>query len=160
MGVFARASGLCDSKVEGWCPPGYFLAPVRPASPSMRNGLCACCCLFFAQPCRTFYFRRTAGTAIKCAYGLFQSLRVRHGRAADRDTETRPEGQQVPRAHRSSCALFLCLNECLPPFEACLASRFAAASTASVTMHAAARMHHGRSPNPKHAGWTGRIAVS
>ena len=75
------------------------------------------------------------------------------------DTETRPEGQNVPRAHRSPCAPFLLLNECLPPFEARLASSFAAAGIACITVHPAARMHRGRPPNPKHAGWTGKIAV-
>ena len=81
---------------------------------------------FYAQPKSTFRFRRTARTAIKCAYDVFQSLRLRRGQPCYRSTKMRPMGQNVPRAHRSSCAPFLRLNECLPPFEARLASRFAA----------------------------------
>src|SRR4051812_10316719 len=121
---------MCDSKVES-----------RDVLPS---GLLPCACLAcFAVDCETafapsavfslhspyklFCFRGTAGTAIKCAYGLFQILQVGREGAGDKDAETRPEGQQIPRAHKSSCALFLCLNRCLPPFEARLASRFAAA---------------------------------
>jgi len=80
-------------------------------------------------------------------------------RCCCKDTQARPKGQNVPRAHRSSCAPFLPLNKCLPPFEARLASSFAAAGPARITMHPAARMHRGRPPNPKHAGWTGKFAV-
>lgn len=130
--------------------PGLLLcACLACFAPRLRSDPCACCCVvFYAQPTSTFCFRGAAGTAIKCAYGLFQSHPGGAWNGRGRDAETRPEGQSVPRAHRFSCALFLYLNECLPPFEARLASRFAAASAASVTMHAAARMHRGRPHNP------------
>jgi len=85
--------------------------------------------------CEIFNFRGTAGTAIKCPYRWFLRLLGGAGTWVCQDTKRRSQGQQLPRAQRPTCALFPYLNECLPPFEARLASRFCCRFYSCVTMH-------------------------
>jgi hypothetical protein len=70
--------------------------------PSMRFGVCACYWfpLKLAGLRKIFNYRRTPGTAIKCAYGLFQRLETElvdeAGITARLYAERRSPGQHLP----------------------------------------------------------------
>jgi hypothetical protein len=99
---------------------------------------------------KILYFRRTAGTAIKVRIRTIpgapeMGLGCRVQKCGNALAGTAPPVS----AKTDLCTVFLYLTGCLPPFEARLASRFAAATVPVSPCMSAARTHGGRPRNPR-----------